>query len=175
MNFAQRPSHDECFDYHRDYVAGVPDGNIVETLEQQLESVPSFIRNLPTDQLETIHAPYGWSIRTVLEHCCDAERVFGYRAMRFATGDKTDLPGWDENHYASCGYRTPASVENLANEFAALRRANLELLKGFRTAAFDEIGSADGRNMSVRTICWLMAGHWIHHEKIMRKRLNTAE
>lgn len=174
MDFARRPGQDECFDFHRDYVAGVPDGNIFTTLEQQLESNPNFILALPTDQLETVHPPYGWSIRTVIEHCCDAERVFGYRAMRFATGDKTDLPGWDENRYASCGYRSPASLEGLAGEFAALRRANLELLKCLRPAAFNEIGTADGRKMSVRTICWLMAGHWIHHEKIIRKRLKMA-
>lgn len=174
MDPTQRPGENECFDFHRDYVALVPDGDIRATLQTQLESIPAFIRSLPTSELETVHAPYGWKLRTVVEHCCDAERVFGYRILRFATGDKTDLPGWDENHYAACGYGDAQGTEELAVEFEALRRSNLQLLSRLRDSAYDEIGLADGRGVSVRTLTWLMAGHWIHHEAIMRKRLGMA-
>lgn len=171
MDLAQRPGDHECFDYHRDYVAKVPDGNILETLQHQLSAIPEFIRSIPADQLEVIHPPYGWAVRTVLEHCCDAERVFGYRILRFATGDKTDLPGWDENHYAACGYGDASGTEVLAEEFGALRLSNLRLLGRLRERAFDELGTADGRGVSVRTLAWLMAGHWLHHEQILRQRL----
>lgn len=171
IDLAKRPTDDECFDYHRDYVAKVPDGNIIQTLEQQMPQMLNFVLAIPPDQMDVVHESYGWSVRTVIEHCCDAERVFGYRALRFATGDKTDLPGWDENHYASCGYCETLSASDLAEELAALRKANLSLLKRIRPATFDELGTADGRGMSVRTIAWLMAGHWSHHEQILRKRL----
>lgn len=174
MSYDRRPSNDECFDYHRDYVAAVPDGNILETLEQQAKSATEFIESLPAEQFEIVHAPFGWSVRTVLEHCCDAERVFGYRALRFATGDLTDLPGWDENHYAACGYGNAEDNMAIASEFSALRTANVRLLRRLSPFAFNNIGTADGRKMSVRTITWLMAGHWIHHEVILRKRLGMS-
>ncbi|MFK7735668.1 MAG: DinB family protein [Pirellulaceae bacterium] len=171
MSYNQRPGDHECFDYHRDYVAQVPDGNILETLEVQQKEIPLFIAQIDSAQWEIIHAPYGWAVRTVIEHCCDAERVFGYRILRFATGDKTDLPGWDENHYADCGYATQLSPVELAGEFAALRASNLHLLKRIKPEAFEQLGTADGRGVSVRTLAWLMAGHWMHHEAILKKRL----
>ncbi len=173
MCFEQRPGNHECFDYHRDYVAKVPDGNILETLTAQLESITAYIGAIPSNQLGVVHAPYGWSVRTVIEHCCDAERVFGYRALRFATGDQTDLPGWDENHYASCGYGKELGTADLAAEYRNLRQSNLSLLRRLRPEAFDGIGLADGRKVSVRTVTWLMAGHWIHHHAILEKRLGS--
>lgn len=171
MSLEKRPGDHECFDYHRDYVAKVPDGNILETLTAQLETIPAYIESIPADQLGVVHAPYGWSVRTVIEHCCDAERVFGYRALRFATGDQTDLPGWDENHYASCGYGQELGTAELAAEYRSLRQSNLGLLHRLKPEAFDGIGLADGRKVSVRTVTWLMAGHWIHHHGILEKRL----
>ncbi len=171
MDLSQRPGEHECFGFHRDYVAKVPDGNILDTLARQGDHIPAFIRRIPDDQFEVVHPSYGWKIRTVIEHCCDAERVFGYRALRFATGDKTVLPGWDENHYAACGYGNAEGAEVLAVEFSALRQSNLCLLRRLRPEAFAELGEADGRAFSVRTLAWLMAGHWLHHEAILRKRL----
>lgn len=174
MDLAQRPSEKECFDFHRDYVAKVPDGDILHTLEEQLTAVQRFISDIPDNQLDIVHPPYGWKIRTVLQHCCDAERVFGYRALRFATGDKTDLPGWDENHYAACGYGDARGKQELAYEFTSLRAANLLLLQRLTGDAFEELGNADGRSISVRTLAWLMAGHWLHHEEILAKRLESV-
>ncbi|MEO2018140.1 MAG: DinB family protein [Fuerstiella sp.] len=171
MDLSQRPGDHECFDFHRDYVGQVPDGNILDTLNEQSQTVPEFIANLPAEQLEIVHAPFGWKIRTVVEHCCDAERVFGYRVLRFAAGDMTELPGWDENHYAGSGYGDATGTQQLADEFRNSRKSNLALLRRLRSSAFDEIGVADGRRMSVRAITWLMAGHWLHHEKILIKRL----
>ena len=171
MDYSKRPTDDECFDYHRDYVANVPDGDILQTLAEQAKTAPQYIAGLPDDQLEVVHAPYGWKIRTVLEHCCDAERVFGYRVLRFATGDQTELPGWDENFYADCGYGDAKEKRQLAKEFESLRESNLALLGRLRPGAFDEMGIADGRKVSVRTIVWLMAGHWLHHQRILNKRL----
>jgi hypothetical protein len=171
MDYAQRPDDSECFDYHRVYVAHVPQGNILETLETQAASAAEFIRRIAAEQMDIVHAPYGWKIRTVLEHCCDAERVFGYRALRFATGDPTDLPGWDENHYAACGYSMPVSQEALAAEFQGIRVGNLRLLQRLESECWSRAGTADGRRVSVRTCAWLMAGHWLHHESILRKRL----
>jgi len=174
MNFAQRPGDHECFEYQRDYVASVPDGDIFETLTAQLDSVEKTIRSIPDDQFETVHAPYAWKVRTVLEHCCDAERVFGYRALRFAVGDNLELPGWDQDTFADANHSAPKSADELLEEFTLLRKANLSLLKRLNPAVFDFIGLADGRKASVRTLAWLMAGHWIHHETILKKRLGIT-
>ena len=174
MNRDRRPSDDECFDYHRNYVAKVPDGDIVQTLSVQLEDIANFIANILPDQADVVHEPYGWSIRQVIEHCLDAERVFGYRILRFATGDKTDLPGWDENTYASTDYGPDASIFQLGQEFAFVRQSNLMLLSRLSESAWNEVGLADGRKVSVRTLAWLMAGHWLHHHEILKKRLETA-
>lgn len=174
MNLAQRPGDHECFDYHRDYVSKVPDGDIMKRLRDQHVSIPKFIRDIAADQVEVIHPPYGWSIRTVVQHCLDAERVFGYRALRISTGDKTDLPGWDEGHYASCGYSQPVPMADLAGEYENLRGGNLALLTRLQHKSWDEIGTADGRKVSTRTLAWLMAGHWLHHEQILRKRLGLS-
>ena len=173
MTFELRPGDHECFGYHRDYVAKVPDGNIIETLEDQLNSVTQFIKSIPADQMEVIHPPYGWKVRTVIEHCCDAERVYGYRALRFAADEGTELPGWDENHFANSNYCQAVSPGELAAEFHSLRGSNLSLLKRLDPKTFDKIGVADGSKVSVRTIAWLMAGHWNHHEAILAKRLGV--
>ena len=171
MDLAQRPGDHECFDFHRNYVAQVPEGNILETLEQQLTSVPAFISAVPSAEWDKVHPPYGWTIGQVIEHCCDAERVFGYRVLRFATGDKTDLPGWDENFYADSGYAVSRDQSLLKQEFESLRQSNLCLLQRIRKESLDYLGTADGRQVSVRTVAWLMAGHWLHHEGILKKRL----
>ena len=174
MNFAQRPSDAECFDYHRDYVANVPDGNIVQTLTAQQAAIDLLIAGIREDQAGIVHPPFGWTIRQVIEHCTDGERVFGYRALRFASGDATPLPGWDENQYAASGYGPRSSLAELGAELTSLRRANVVLLSRLTPAAWNAVGTADGRRVSVRTLAWLMAGHWLHHERILRQRLGLV-
>jgi hypothetical protein len=171
MDLTKRPGDHECFDYHRDYVAKVADGDILDTLTAQQDQIVQFIVGIPDAETDVVHAPYGWTILQVVEHCVDAERVFGYRSLRFAAGDSTDLPGWDENHYATTVYGPNAGLPELAIELVSLRTANLALLNRLAPEAWDKIGTADGRKVSVRTLAWLMAGHLIHHEQILRKRL----
>ena len=174
MDRAQRPSDSECFDYHRAYVALVPDGDIVVTLQAQQSRLCELLRQIPATAAQTIHPPYTWTVRQVVEHCVEGERMFGYRALRFASGDPTELPGWNENFYAAAGYGPLGDLEDLTVEFAALRQANLCLLSRLAEPAWNRIGVADGRRVSVRTLAWLMAGHWNHHEAILRKRLGIA-
>ena len=171
IDFAKRPTDEEVFHYQRDYVSKVGDGNILETLKKQCEVFKPWIDSIPEKETHVVHSPYGWSIAQVTLHCVDAERVFGYRALRFASGDQTELPGWDENRYAAVEYAKSSSLEDLGAEFALLRESNLSLLSRLDATAWDNIGNADGRLVSVRALAWLMAGHWIHHETILRKRL----
>lgn len=168
----QRPSFAEHSTYHESLISLVPDGSILETLEQQRGSIAEFVASIPAESAEVVHEPYGWTVRQVIEHCLDAERVFGYRVLRFATDEKVDLPGWDENFYAQCGYAQAVSLNELAQEYLAVRQANLSLAKRLVPEAWGRSGTADNNPYSVRSLIWLMAGHWIHHEKILRVRLS---
>lgn len=165
-----RPAAAEHSEYHQTLISLVT-GDLLETLQQQIDSIPQFVKSIPAEASDVVHAPYGWTVRQVVEHCIDAERVFGYRVLRFSTGEIVELPGWDENFYATSNYGPNADLAALADEYVAVRQANLLLIKRLNESAWDNSGVADGNPYSVRSIAWLMAGHWIHHETILRSRL----
>ena len=168
-----KPAAAEFSQYHETFISCVPDGQVEDMLESQIQEFPSFVASIPSDQIQILHEPYGWSIHQVIEHIVDAERVFGYRALRFSTGDTTELPGWNENEFAAQDYGSNVSVDGLASEFASLRRANVCLLKRIDTSRLQKIGLADGRSFSVRAIAYLMVGHLLHHQRILQLRLGS--
>lgn len=168
-----RPAPHQLSAYHQQLITVVPETDIVELLKQQQTSGPDFVRSVPADQLDVIHDGYGWSVRQVIEHLLDAERVFGYRLLRFASGDQVSLPGWDENHYAACGYCVPVDVNAMADEFGNLRAANLNLLHRLSPSVISNSGIADDKPFSVDSLLFVMAAHWIHHEQILTKRLTS--
>lgn len=174
IDYSARPGDSECSAYHRGYVTRVPDGNIVETLRRQKPEIESLILSIPLGEMERVHAPYTWSVRTVIEHCIEGERVYGYRLLRAASGDGIAMPGWDENFYARCGMTRPASAEKLAAEFVALREGNVLFIERLAPETWQRIGEANNIKFSVRTQVWLMAAHWIHHVNILRKRLGIS-
>ena len=174
VDFSQRPSPEHHSEYHETLVAKVPDGDILDRLSEQIMTFAGFTASIPINQTDVVHPPYGWSIRQVIEHSLDAERVFGYRMLRFANGDTTELPGWDENVYAVSGYGPTADLNELAAEFVALRQANICLMKRLSPKTWDMVGIADERSFSVRTLAWLMAGHLIHHVDILKQRLGMS-
>jgi len=138
-------------------------------LEDQLFWICELASHLCTEQIDKVHAPYGWSVRQVIEHCIDAERVFGYRMLRIAAGDATPLPGWDENAYAESRFGL-GNFSGLIAEFGFLRQANLQLLRRIVPASWDAAAEADGACITVRAIAWLTAGHLRHHLTIVEKR-----
>ena len=166
----QRPVAAEHSKYHETLISLVPD-NVLETLELQIESIPDFVNSIPSESSHVIHPPYGWTVRQVVEHCIDAERVFGYRVLRFATGEGVELPGWDQDFFSASGYGPKADLHSLADEYVATRLSNLCLIKRLTPEAWDRAGEADGNPYTVRSLIWLMAGHWIYHASVLRKRL----
>lgn len=169
-----RPEPFQLSDYHQQLILLVPDTDIVALLTEQGCSGPDFVRSISSSQLDIVHEGFGWSVRQVLEHLLDAERVFGYRLLRFASGDRVPLPGWDENHYAACGYCEPVDENAMADEFAALRSANLSLFGRLSPAVIGNAGIADEKPFSVNSLLYVMAAHWTHHENILKKRLATS-
>lgn len=125
------------------------------------------------DQVDQVHSPYSWTIRQVFEHCANAERVFGYRMMRLAAGDSTALPGWDENAYAASRFGLGNFVK-IITEIGYLRESNLLLLKRISPKCWNQTGIVDGKQVTVRALAWIAAGHLRHHLEIVEKRLGVA-
>lgn len=167
---AQRPAPNEYASFYSGYVAKVPDGDIVDTLASQIATTGTFLRSLPESVADHRYAPGKWSIREVIGHMSDAERVFAYRALRFSRGDETPVPGFDENHYVANGRFGARSVEDLTSEFEHLRHATVHLLGGLDEESMSRRGSANNNEVSVRALAFILAGHEQHHLEILRTR-----
>ena len=173
MDYSTRPKPTGHSEYHQAFINKAPDGDITELLTQQVDSFSEFVNSIPSDQSGVVHSPYGWSVRQVVEHCLDTERVFGYRMLRFGAGDKTALPSWEQDDYAAADYGPNADLKQLADEFCWQRKSNIGLLRRMSPEAWEEIGTADEKQVAVRSMAWLLAGHLIHHVDILKQRLAT--
>ncbi len=167
---SRRPTPAEfTSDYHRQLIDQVQGDCVLTVLDQQLFWLCELASNLSTEQIDKIHAPFGWTIRQVIEHCADAERVFGYRMLRLAAGDATPLPGWDENAYAANRFGL-GIFGQIISEIGSLRQANLLLLRRIVPNAWDRSAEVDQGRISVRAIAWVAAGHLQHHLQIVEQR-----
>ena len=163
-----RPDASEHAPYYARYVDGVPDGDLLSILEAQLNQVLSFARGLPEARGGHRYAEGKWSIREVLGHLVDCERIFAYRALRIARGDTTPLAGFDENPYVQAGRFDARTLADLADEYEAVRRATLHLFRHLDDVAVNRRGTANGTEVSVRALAWIIAGHERHHLGMLR-------
>jgi hypothetical protein len=165
-----RPKRDEHIDYYSMYIDRVPDGDIVRTLEKQLGETLSFLRSIPESKLDYRYAPDKWSIREIVGHLGDGERVFQYRAWRFSRADTTPVPGFDENLYVANAPFSGMNIADLISEFEHLRHASVRLLSGLDADSMERRGTANDAEISVRAIAWILAGHVDHHAQVLRER-----
>lgn len=171
---SRRPEPDETTsEYHQQLIDGVAGDCVMKASWNQLHWLCELASSISTEQVDRIHAPYGWTIRQVIEHCADAERVFGYRILRFAAGDETPVPGWDENAYADSRFGL-GNFTHLVTELGDLRKANLMLLRRIAPAAWEHRGTADDQQLTTRALAWIAAGHLQHHLAIIEKRCNIS-
>jgi hypothetical protein len=154
------------------YLRLVPSGDILVHLERQIEETVALLRDVPEAEAETRHAPYTWSIKEVVGHLIDAERIFGVRALRFARRDRTELPGFDENDYVRNARFDARSLSSLVEEFDLVRRSHLLFFRGLEDEAWHRSGVANGYRVTVQTLALIIAGHERHHVAILRKRLS---
>jgi uncharacterized damage-inducible protein DinB len=169
-----RPEADEFAPYYGTYVGAVPDGDITRTLAQQGEAFLARLKHLSEEQAAFAYAPGKWTVKEVVCHVTDAERIFAYRALRIARGDATPLASFDENAYAaSCG-ANDRPLETLLGEFAAVRAATLALLRWLPEAAWTRRGTASGKEISVRGLAWITAGHAIHHGTVLTDKYGVV-
>lgn len=139
-------------------------------LEQQWASFPEFLSAIPPALRDHRYAPGKWSIRDIVQHLIDAERVFACRALRFARGDGQALPGFSENDYAVAARAARRDWDDMVSEFQHLRRANIFLFASFDEEELEAPGIANGQPIYVRALGFILVGHIAHHEKVVRER-----
>ena len=165
-----RPAATEHAPYYEKYVSLVPEGDIVSTLTQQAAPTLSLLNGVPEAKANSRYAPDKWSIKEVVGHLIDSERVFAYRALRFARNDSTPLAGFEQDDYVTNAAFSEVSLTDLAAEFEYLRRATVYMFKSLAADAWLRTGSANGTGVSVRALAHIIAGHELHHLSVLRSR-----
>jgi len=165
-----RPEPSEFNPYYQQYVALVPDGDLATLLATQIDSTLTLLAGLDEAQANHRYAPDKWSVKQVVEHMTDVERVMAYRAFRFSRGDETELPGFEENDYARAGRAAHRSLADLAGAFAHLRASTVDLFSAMDETMGARSGSANGASITARAIGYIIAGHERHHVAILKER-----
>jgi hypothetical protein len=164
--FLQRPAAGENLPYYDKYIRLVPDGDLIEMPDDTL----ALVRSQPPEAADHAYAEGKWTVKEVIGHVCDAERIFAYRLLRIARGDETPLASFDENAYVPAGEFGTRTLESLLEEFAAVRAATIALVAGLPDEAWSRSGTASDAAVSARAIAYIIAGHELHHHEILVSR-----
>ncbi|MGQ0640207.1 MAG: DinB family protein [Gemmatimonadaceae bacterium] len=165
-----RPHPTEHRPYFSRYIDLVPEGDVLTLLESQHRDTQRMLASLSPQQAKHRYADGKWSVTEVVGHMADTERIFAYRALRFARGDTTPLPGYDEKAYTPAGHFDERSLGDVAAEFAAVRAATCALFRGLSSEALAQSGVANDSPMSVRAVAYIIAGHERHHVALLQTR-----
>jgi uncharacterized damage-inducible protein DinB len=174
MPYDARPDPGEYNTYYDRYIALVPAGDIIALLSVQVDDTIALLRDLSEEQALHAYAPGKWTIKEVVGHVMDAERVFMHRALRFARADTTPLESFDENAYTPAGKFNARPLASLISELTAVRRATVALLAGLPPEGWTRSGVASRFPVSVRGLAWITAGHELHHRTILAQRYLAA-
>lgn len=167
---AARPAADEFAPYYAKYIDAVPDGDVLGTLESQIEETVALLSDIGEVRAGHRYAPGKWSIKEVVGHVADAERVFGYRALCAARGEAGGLPAFDENAYVAGADFDARTLNSLLGELTAVRRATLSLFRNLSDDALARRVVANQNAVSARALAWICAGHERHHVRLLRER-----
>ena len=153
------------------YIGLLPDdGLVLKHLADNLKSTTDLILSLSEEKLAFRYAEGKWTIKEILAHIVDDERIYTYRALRFARDDKTELPGFEQDDYAANSGANERDITDILSEFADVRRATIALFESFDAQALTRTGIADGKIMSVRAAAYHIAGHEMRHVNIIKER-----
>jgi uncharacterized damage-inducible protein DinB len=164
------PAADEYLAYYAKYLAVLDVDDVLPLLAAQAGEVAKLLAATSEERAAHRYAPGKWSVKEVVGHLIDGERVFSYRALRFARADATDLPGFDENAYVAAAGFDRRPLAELAAEFALVRAATVAFYRGLDEAALLRRGTANGGPASVRALAAIIAGHTQHHVGLLRER-----
>ena len=172
--WARRPDPGEYEAFYAGYTELVPDGNVLRTLEEGWARTRALLDPLPQGAGARRYAEGKWSVREVVGHMADAERVFAYRALHMARSDPAPLPSMDQELWARGSGAAARPLADLLAELGAVREATLGLFRGLAPEALERRGVASGVEFTVRSVAWIIAGHEIHHRELLRERYLPA-
>lgn len=171
----KRPGADEHAPYYGKYVSQVPDGaDPIALLTSQAAAVAKVLAAVPREKEGFRYAPEKWSVREVIGHLADAERVFAYRMLRIGRADPTPLASFDENVFVQNANFEQQRLADLAAEFAAVRAATVSLARSFDAARWERRGTASDKTVSTRALLYIILGHTVHHMTILKERYGVG-
>jgi hypothetical protein len=169
-----RPEAGEYVAYYGRYIAAVPDGDLLALLRDQLAETEALLREVGESRGSYRYAPGKWSVKEIVSHVADSERIFAYRMLRIARGDRTPLPGFEQDDYVAPSAADGRALAELAAELRSVRAATVTLLGGLPPEALVRRGIANNDEVSVRALAWIIAGHERHHARMIRERYLPA-
>ncbi len=165
----QKPPPNEYAPFAKNYIDLIEEGDILKTLARQADFCATYFGTF-ADLGDHQYAEDKWTVKQVLQHIIDAERVFSYRILRISRGDLTPMEGFDENDYADAAPVHQRTVDDITSEFMAVRSSTYALLSSLIPDQWTLTGTASGANVSVRALAYMIAGHCAHHVNILKER-----
>lgn len=160
----------EYSDFNATYIKAAGNVEMIEELEICLHDFIRFVQNIPMDKFDYRYAEGKWTIKDIIQHIIDTERIFAYRALRISRNDKTLLPGFEQNYYVDNTNANDRNIQDLLTEFSAVRQSTLLLFKSFSEKQLKRMGTASNAAISVRAIGFIIIGHQKHHQKVFQER-----
>ena len=165
-----RPEAGEYSPYYDRYISLIPGTEILATLESQRRQMMLLLSGRDEADGEFRYAPEKWTAKEVLGHVCDTERIFAYRALRIARGDRTPIEGFEQDDYVRNGPFAQLPIAEIIEDYIGVRRATLTLLRNLDEPAWTRRGIASKNEVSVRALAYIIAGHELHHRRILEEK-----
>lgn len=166
----QPPSANEFDAYYSKYISLVPNQNIIQLFEQTQADMQSLLNNIADKKANFRYQEGKWTIKEVIGHIMEIEHVFAYRALTISRGDKTNLPGMNQNQWMENNNYTPRSISNLLTEFNAVRNSTIQLFGNMNEEMINQFGTVSGSKISVKALAYLIIGHQLHHIHIIKEK-----
>lgn len=160
--------------YYTNYILKAPEGDILVQLEKQLAEVKNLYSSLSEEKGNYAYAEGKWTVKEILGHLMDAERIFAYRILRFSRNDKTPLSSFEENDFVANSFFSARTIADLLNEYELMRKANIALFRSFNDTELKRTGTASKTELSVEQIIYIIAGHERHHLGVLKERYNVC-
>lgn len=167
------PEVNEYPTYYHNYITLVKEGNLVDRLASQITETDQLLGKLSDFDANYTYAPGKWTVKEVIGHVNDIERVMSYRLLRISRGDQTPIAGVNEDEYVKEAFYQSRTISDLLEEFKTIRQSTISLVKGTHETAWGRIGKANNESISVRAIGYIIAGHHLHHLTILKERYFT--
>ncbi|MFY9673165.1 MAG: DinB family protein [Terriglobales bacterium] len=165
-----RPQTDEYNPYYEQYISLVKTDDIVGSLQKQAQETRDLLGKVSAEKAEFRYAPGKWSVKEVLGHINDTERIMSYRVLRIARGDQTPIEGFEQDDYIASGKFGQRTVGDLLQEFLTIRNATIELIRHLDAETSERRGTANNKPISARAMVYIIAGHELHHRKILQEK-----